>query len=144
MSFTKSKSLDKSVALEIVGDFLEKFEYCCNEKNNPTKGDLEPFLSKNFTILRNGKILAKNIDEYIRCIFSYRERFSHMEISNLYVDVLSSGYQIIAKFTVSATSRKDNSKRHLEVISIASLEDHHFLQWEEVAGRLNEEQWDKE
>lgn len=143
MAITKPTALDKEVALEITQDFFEKFEFCCNQSKTPIASDLEKFLSPHFRITSNGKVMAKSLDEYISRMSKFQQKYSHMEITNLIVDTLSSGYQIVARYTIYLTSRTGN-KRQVEIIAIAALENHRFVSWDLVANDHGAEHWDEQ
>jgi hypothetical protein len=133
MANVKIKSLDKEVALEITQDFFQQFEYCINESQTPTFHDLEKFLSKNFHLTINGKEQARSLNEYISSLQGIRQKYSHLEFDKLNVDVLSSGYQIMVRYTVKLTPRQGGKSKEIEFLAVATLEDHLFTTWDEIA-----------
>lgn len=140
MTLAKIKPLDKEVALELAGDFLERFEYCCNQSKAPVESDLIKHLSKNFQISTNGEIAAKNLNEYLSMIGRIQKKYSHVEVSNLTVDVLSSGYQIVARYTIFLTPRGGKTVQ-IEFMAIASIEENRFTNWSSVASEHGPRDW---
>lgn len=142
MTFTKNAPLDKEVALEITQDFLEKFEFCCNQSKTPVISDLEKYLSRDFHLLSNGKTVSKSLIEYLTRIEKLQQKYSHLEITDLTVDTLSSGYRIVVRYTLRLTPREGN-KRKVEIMAIATLKDHRFTLWDQVANEQGAEHWDQ-
>lgn len=131
MVTTKEHALDKKKGTEIMDSFLAQFQNCCNQKRPPNATDFERHLSHNFQNSCNGKLVGKNLQDFLNRVQGLQKRYSHVEIASRQ-DCLISGNKAIVQYDIDLTSHSGN-RTQLNIIAIATIEDHLITQWSQVA-----------
>jgi hypothetical protein len=123
--------LDKHKALEILNGFLLQFQQCCNKKHPPNASNFENFLSHNFQNSSNGKVIGKNVHDFLERIQKVQKRYSELKITPLH-DCLISDNKVIAQYDVNLISLR-GEKVQMFLMAIATIEDHLITQWSQVS-----------
>ena len=102
MVATKTQALDKQKALQVLNNFLEQFKNCCTQKHSPNAANFENILSHDFQNLRGGKLIGKNITEFLKRIQESQKKYSHIDFSDIQ-DCLISGDKAIIQYNMNRT-----------------------------------------
>lgn len=131
MVATKAQPLEKQKALHVVGHFLNQFKNCFKQRQAPHAADFEKILSPHFQNLSNGKLIGKNIPDFLKRIQDVQKRYSYIEFSPL-EECLISGNKGIFQYDITLTL-KDGEERLLNVMAIATIEGDLITHWSQVS-----------
>lgn len=131
MVATKTQALNKQKALQLVNHFLEQFKHCCKQKQAPNAANLENILSRDFQNSSNGKLIGKNIQDFLKRIQDVQKKYSNLEFSSLR-DCLISDNKAIMQYDLNLTLH-NGEKRMLNIMAIATIDGDHITHWSQVA-----------
>ncbi len=131
MVATKIRPLEKQKAAEIVNHFLVQYQNCCNQKRPPHTNDFDKFLAHHFHNSCNARLIGKNIHDFLDRIKKVQQKYARIEISEV-KDCLISDNKAIFQFEIELTTH-NGEKVDLVVMAIATIEDHHILDWSQIA-----------
>jgi hypothetical protein len=131
MVTTKTQSLDKQKALHLLNDFLDQFKNSSNQKQPAHAANFEKILSHDFQNSSNGKLIGKNIQDFLKRIQEVQKKYSHVEFSRLQ-DVLISDNKAIVQYDMNLTSQ-NGEKRLLNIMAIATIDGDLITHWSQVS-----------
>lgn len=131
MVATKTQSLDKQKTLQVLNNFLNQFKNCSKQKQAPTAENFETILSHDFQNSTNGKLIGKNIQDFLKRIQEVQKKYSYVEFSNLH-DCLISGNKATIHYDMTLTSQ-NGEKRLLNIMAIATIDDDLITHWSQVS-----------
>jgi len=131
MIATKTQALDKQKALQMVNNFLNHFKNCCKQKQPPNAANFENILSHDFQNSSNGKLIGKNIQDFLKRIQEVQKKYSHVEFSQLQ-DCLISGNKGTIQYDMTLTSQ-NGEKRLLNIMAIATIDGDLITHWSQVS-----------
>lgn len=141
MVMTKMPILDKTYALTIINEFLEKFQDIIVSNKAPKLADFESFLSPNFKLFINGKLDTKNIVNYLEQIVLYQKGFSSIDLSDLLEDPIMEGNKVVIQYDANLVGR-NGQQSLVNILAIVTFEDNKIVQWMQVAHEKGVSQWD--
>lgn len=142
MVLVKTPTLSKDQAQTILHGFLQQFQNICNKHTKPNPTEFEKFLSRNFKISSNGKVVGKNLNEYLERIQKFQERYTHIEIPHkLLEEPVIADNRAVFFYNVHLT-RKDGGKVKMFLMAIGVFEDGKIVQWNQVAHQEGSTDWD--
>ena len=100
MVATKTQALEKQKALQVLNHFLDQFKNCCKQKQSPNAANFENILSHDFQNSSNGKLIGKNIQDFLKRIQEVQKKYSHVEFSHLH-DCLISGNKATIQYDMT-------------------------------------------
>ena len=107
MVATKTQVLEKQKALQVLNNFLDQFKNCCKQKQLPNAVNFEHVLSHDFQNSSNGKLIGKNIQDFLKRIQEVQKKYSHVDFPH-FQDCLISGNKAIIQYDMNL-NRKDSS-----------------------------------
>jgi hypothetical protein len=131
MVATKTQALDKQKALQVLNNFLDQFKNSCKQKQPPNTANFEHILSHDFQNSSNGKLIGKNIQDFLKRIQEVQKRYSHVEFSRLQ-DCLISGNKGTIQYDMTLTSQS-GEKRLLNIMAIATIDGDLITHWSQVS-----------
>jgi hypothetical protein len=131
MVATKTQMLEKQKALQVLNHFFDQFKNCCKQKHSPNAANFENILSHDFQNSSNGKLIGKNIQDFLKRIQEVQKRYSHMEFSHLQ-DCLISGNKATIQYDMTLTSQ-NGEKRLLNTMAIATIDGDLITHWSQVS-----------
>ncbi len=131
MVATKTQALDKQKALQVLNNFLDQFKNSCKQKQPPNAAYFEHILSHDFQNSSNGKLIGKNIQDFLKRIQEVQKRYSHVEFSRLQ-DCLISGNKGTIQYDMTLTSQS-GEKRLLNIMAIATIDGDLITHWSQVS-----------
>lgn len=131
MATTRTETLDKQKALQVLNNFLDHFKNSCRQKQPPTIDNFKDILSHDFQNSSNGKLIGKNIQDFLKRIQDVQKKYSQVEISHLQ-DCLISGNKGTIQYDMTLTSR-DGEKRLLNIMAIATIAGDQITHWSQVS-----------
>lgn len=131
MVATKSQVLDKQKALKLVNNFLEHFKNCCKQKNQANAANFEHILSPNFQNSSCGKLIGKNIQDFLKRISNVQKNYSNVEFSQLR-DCLISDNKAIIQYDMTLTGH-NGEKLLLNIMAIATIDGDLITHWSQVS-----------
>ena len=82
MVATKTHALEKQKAIKVVNSFLDQFKNSSKQKQAPNAANFENILSNDFQNSSNGKLIGKNIQDFLKRIQQVQKRYSHVEFTH--------------------------------------------------------------
>ncbi|MBA3815682.1 MAG: hypothetical protein H0X29_04020 [Parachlamydiaceae bacterium] len=131
MVATKTQGLDKQQALRLVNNFINDFKTCCNQRHTLSPAHFEMTLSHDFQNTSNGRLIGKNIPDFLGRIQEVQNKYSHIEFSHIQ-DCLTSGNKAVIQYDMNLTLQ-GGDKRNLCIIAIATLDGDHITHWSQVS-----------
>jgi hypothetical protein len=131
MVATKTQALDKQKALQMLNNFLNQFKNCCKQKQPPNAANFENILSHDFQNSSNGKLIGKNIQDFLKRIQEVQKKYPHVEFSHLQ-DCLISGNKATIQYDMTLTSQ-NGEKRLLNTMAIATIDGDLITHWSQVS-----------
>ena len=131
MVATKTQALEKQKALQVIHNFFDKFKNCCKQKQPPNVANFEHILSHDFQNSSNGKLIGKNIQDFLKRIQEVQKKYSHIELSHLQ-DCLISGNKAIIQYDMTL-NLQNGEKRLLNIMAIATIDDDLITHWSQVS-----------
>ncbi len=131
MVATKTQSVDKQKALQVVNNFLEEFKNCCRQKQHPNVANFEHILSHDFQNSSNGRQVGKNIQDFIKRIQEVQEKYSQVEFSHVQ-DCLISGNKGTIQYDMVMTA-PNGEKRQLNIMAVATIDGDLITHWSQVS-----------
>ena|SRR3984957_4567782 len=123
--------LEKHKALEIVNNFLTHFQQCCNKKHPPNASNFENYLSHDFQNSSNGKVIGKNVHDFLERIQKVQKRYTELKIAPLH-DCLIADNKAILQYDVNLTSHS-GKKVQMFLMAIATIDNNLITQWSQVS-----------
>jgi hypothetical protein len=133
MMETKSHSLEKEKALEVLHNFLDQFESSCNQHYQPNADEFKNILSENFLNSSNGKQIGKNAQDFLNRIQEEKKKYTHVEFCNLQ-DCLIADNKAIFHYDMNLTLLS-GKKVLLNIMAIATIDNNRITQWSQVKGK---------
>lgn len=131
MVSTKTQPLDKQKALQVLHKFLDQFENCCKQKQPPTAANFQNILSPNLQNSSNGKLIGKNIQDFVKRIQEVQKKYSDIKFSHLQ-DCLISDNKSIIHYDITLTLQ-NGTKRHLNIMAIVTIDGDLITSWSQVS-----------
>jgi hypothetical protein len=131
MVATKTQTLDKQKTLQVLNNFLDQFKNCCKQKQPPNAVNFENILSHDFQNSSNGKLVGKNIQDFLKRIQEVQKKYSQVEITRLQ-DCLISDNKGIIQYDINLTSQS-GEKRLLNIMAIATIDGDLITHWSQVS-----------
>lgn len=131
MVATKTQALDKQKALQLINNFFDQFKNCCKQKQSLSLVNFDHILSHDFQNTSNGKLIGKNIQDFLRRMQEIQQEYSHVEFSHLH-DCLISGNKIAIQYDMNLTLQ-NGQKRLLNIMAIATLDGDLITHWSQVS-----------
>lgn len=131
MIATKTQTLDKQKALKVINNFLDQFKNCCKQKHSPNIANFENILSQDFQNSSNGRLIGKNIQDFLKRIQEVQKKYPQVEFSPLQ-DCLISGNKGIIQCNMILTSQ-NGEKRLLNIMAIATIDGDLITHWSQVS-----------
>lgn len=131
MVATKTPPIDKQKAMQLVNSFFDRFKQACEKKQSPTASDFEGILSRDFQNSINGKVVGKNIEDFIKRTLEIQKKYSHIDLAHVH-DCLISDNKVIIQYDIGLTSH-NKEKRLLNIMAIATIDDHLISHWSQVS-----------
>lgn len=131
MVATKTQALEKQKALQLLNTFLEHFKTCCKQKNAPNADDVENIVSQDFQNSSNGKLIGRNLQDFLKRIQETQKKYSNVEFSRLQ-DCLICGNKAVVQYDMSRTSQ-NGEKSQLNIMAIATINDDLITHWSQVS-----------
>lgn len=131
MVATKTQALDKQKALQVLNNFLDQFKNCCKQKHSPNAANFENILSHDFQNSSNGKLIGKNIQDFLKRIQEVQKKYSHVEFSHLQ-DCLISDNKCTIQYDMTLTLQ-NGEKRLLNIMAIATIDGNLITHWSQVS-----------
>lgn len=141
MVMTKALTLDKTQALTLINNFMEKFQEIVNRPNAPKAADLDKLLATSFQLAINEKTDAKNLNDYLSRIMAYQKKFSHVSLSDLLEEPLIMDNKAVVQFEVNLTPRS-GKKTIIAVMAIVTIEGNKIIKWTQVSHDKGSSHWD--
>jgi hypothetical protein len=131
MVATATHALEKQKASQVLKHFLDQFKNCCNQKQPPNAANFEKILSHNFQNSSNGKLIGKNIQDFLKRIQDVQKKYSHIEFSHLQ-DCLIAGNKAIIQYDMNL-NLQNGEKRLLNIMAIATIDGDLITHWSQVS-----------
>jgi hypothetical protein len=131
MVATKTQALDKHKALKVLNNFLDQFKNCCKQKQPPNAANFENILSHDFQNSSNGKLIGKNIQDFLKRIQDVQKKYSHVEFSHIQ-DCLISDNKSTIQYDMTLTSQ-NGEKRQINIMAIATIDGDLITHWSQVS-----------
>jgi hypothetical protein len=131
MVATKTQALDKQQALKALNHFLDQFKICCKQKQPPNAANFENILSRDFQNSSNGKLIGKNIQDFLRRVQDVQKKYSNVEFSHLQ-ECLISGNKGIVQYDMNLILQ-NGEKRLLNIMAIATFDGDLITHWSQVS-----------
>lgn len=131
MVATKTQPLDKQKALQVLNHFLDQFKNSCKQKQAPNAAVFENILSHEFQNSSNGKLIGKNIQDFLRRIQEVQKKYSSVEFSSPH-ECLISGNKGIIQYDMTLTLQ-NGEKRLLNIMAIATIDGDLITNWSQVS-----------
>ena len=135
MVATKTQALEKQKALQVLNNFLDQFKNCCKQKQPPNVANFEHILSNDFQNSSNGKVIGKNIQDFLKRIQEVQKKYSNIEFSRLQ-DCLISGNKAIIQYDM-ILNLQNGEKRPLNIMAIATINGDLITHWSQVSHDKN-------
>ena len=131
MVATKTQTLEKQKALQVLNHFLDQFKNCCKQKQSPNAANFENILSHDFQNSSNGKLIGKNIQDFLKRIQEVQKKYSQLDFTHLR-DCLISDNKAIIQYDMNLTLQ-NGEKRLLNIMAIATIDGDHITHWSQVS-----------
>lgn len=141
MALTKAPILDRTEATNILKGFLDVFQHFCNESKLPLATEFDRYLSRNIQVTSNGRLIARNLTEYLNRFERFEKRYSHCEVTVFKEDTLVFDQHIVCHYKAELNS-KNGQKVQLYMMAIATIEDHKIVTWKQVVHERGSEKWE--
>jgi hypothetical protein len=128
---TKTQALEKQKALQALNNFLDQFKNCCKQKQPPNAAIFEHILSRDFQNSSNGKLIGRNIQDFLKRIQEVQKKYSYVEFSHLQ-DCLISGNKSTIQYDMTLTLQ-NGEKRLLNIMAIATIDGDLITHWSQVS-----------
>lgn len=128
---TKTQALDKQRALHVLNIFLDRFKHCCKQKQPPTAADFENILSHDFQNSSNGKLIGKNINDFLKRIQDVQKKYSQVEFFPPQ-EVLISGNKVVIQYDMNLTA-PNSEKLLFNIMAIATIDGDLITHWSQVS-----------
>ena len=134
MVATKTLALDKHKALRVLKSFLDQFLISCKQKQPPKAADFENILSHDFQNSSNGKLIGKNIQDFLKRIQEVQKKYSHLDFdfTTHLKDCLISGNKAVVQYDMNLTLQ-NGDKRLLNIMAIATIDGDLITHWSQVS-----------
>jgi len=142
MAMAKTSILNKNEALTLLNNFFEAFQHWCNQPDSPSPADLEKFLSRNFQISSNEKLLCKNLTEYHNRVMQIRKKYAHVDITGPLEEPLLCDNKIVIQYDLNLRTH-EGQKNQVYLIAIGTIDNHKFSHWTQATHQKGTENWDK-
>lgn len=139
MPVANPQSISKEKALSVIYDFQKWL----SEGKDPSKSDVEKYLSPHFKITSNGILIAQSSTEYLARLKIFHEKYSKMEISKPLQEPLHHGNEIAIYYRANLTPRKGGAAKQVYILAIGSIEDNRIARWTQVSHEEGTGNWDK-
>lgn len=131
MVLTKETTLDKNESKQLIQHFFELFQNWCNQSSLPSKEELEKYLTDNFQLISNDKLICKDCSDYAQRLGGIQNKYSHLSLSKFLEEPLICGDKMVVRYNVDFTL-KDGQKGQINVMAITKIQDKKFSSWTEV------------
>jgi hypothetical protein len=131
MVATKTQALDKQKALHVINNFFEQFKNCCKQKQPSNAANFEDVLSHDFQNSSNGKLIGKNLQDFVKRIQDVQKKYSQAEFSHLH-DCLISGNKATIQYDITL-SAQNGEKRQLNIMATATIDGDLITHWSQVS-----------
>lgn len=131
MVATKTQGIEKQKALQAINHFFDQYKNSCNQKNAPTAANYQNILSHNFQNTSNGKLIGRNIQDFLKRIETVKSEYSHVEFSKVN-DCLCCDNKATIHYDMSLTT-KGGVKRKLNIMAIATFDGDEITEWTQVS-----------
>jgi hypothetical protein len=132
MGIPKMSRLDKNTAFPLLNGYFDLFERFFKIGSGPHSAELEKYLSSELHMRSNGKILCRNLKEYIIYMDDVKKKYETIKLSEFLEEPVLGGNKIVIRYDMEGTIR-GKPKREWNVMAIVTIdEDSKILQWSEV------------
>lgn len=138
LTFNKEKfmvatktAIDKQQALKQINNLISHFKTCCNQKQQPNPSQFEHIISHDFQNTTNGKLIGKNVPDFLRRLQEVQKKYSHFEY-NIINDCLLSGNKAIVQYDMNLTLQ-NGEKRRFTTMAIATFDGEIIAEWSQVS-----------
>lgn len=132
MAGTKSTTtLDRRQSLQMIERFFQTLQKCCTQKEPIQASALEPFLSKNFQLTSNERVLARSLNDYLARLTNFQKKFSNFEITGPSSEPVMEGNRLVVPYSIDCTT-KDGERHEVLIIGIGTIEDNKIKAWHQI------------
>lgn len=133
MVMTRALGLDKKQTMSFLHKFLDHFQSLCNQPRPPNTTDLEKYIARNFKNTCNGKLIGKNLPDFVHRIADLQKKHPSTKIRlDFNQDFLVADNKAVIQFEVDLTER-NGEKKHLFIMAIATIEENLITEWSQVS-----------
>jgi hypothetical protein len=127
--------LDKTEAQTLIYDFFKKFQNWLAQSKIPNVSDLEQYLSKNFQISSNGRLVSKSPADYINRFQNFQKKYARYEISKPLEEILIYGNKAVLYYKVDLITHQ-GQRKSVYIMAIIAIDDHKITNWTQVANEI--------
>lgn len=125
-------TLEKNQVQALLNGFLKQFQNACNSKIPPNATEFEKYLSRNFQISNNGKVVENNLNGYMNRIQKFQKKYSQIKLSNLLDEPVIDNNQIAIHYEAMLTP-KTGSPVQVYIMAIAVIENNKITEWKQAS-----------
>lgn len=143
MAMTKTETLSKERATQLIYDFFKQFQTWLTSGKAATQVEVDRFLSSNFRITSNGHVVGRSSADYLARIRKFQEKYSGYAVSKPLEEPIVSGNEIAIHYRVDLTPRKGGPAKQIFILALGTIEDNRITRWTQVAHEQGTGDWDK-
>jgi hypothetical protein len=124
--------LDNQEALNLVNGLFQVLRaYVGKRTSIPSLTELENFLSPKIRLMRNERLICRNLDDYLFQLNALQKYFEAIRFSNFLEDPIVAKNKIVLRYHLDCI-RSTGEKKEFQIISILTIDQQKISDWTEV------------
>lgn len=142
MTMTRTRGVDKALAVSLVDEMLDRLQEVTNSSKGPMLHDLDQFFTTDFQLMNNGQTICKSLADYTQRIKKIKRKYSKVHVTNALEEPLFSDNKLAFRFNINFFDA-DGHKTVVNYMAIATIENNHKISsWTQVSHEKSTYEWD--
>jgi|NOAtaT_6_FD_contig_31_4968927_length_1215_multi_18_in_0_out_0_2 hypothetical protein len=142
MTMTRTRGVDKALAISLVDEVLERLQEVTNGSKNPMLHDLDQFFTTDFHLVNNSQTICRSLADYTQRIKKIKRKYAKVTVTNALEEPLFTDNKLAFRFNINFFDG-DGHKTVVNFMAIATIENNHKIShWIQVSHEKSPFEWD--